>query len=96
MACVCHTFEHRNLNMNNSISEAIKYAKTATEEDRRKNYLEAIKFYQYSIEILRQNLEKKTNLSSDNRNILLTKCHEYEDRVIKLRYRNFIINPRGF
>ena len=72
--------------MSNSISEAIKYAKKATEEDRRKHYHEAIKFYQYSIEILRQNLEQKTNLRPANRNVLITKCHEYEDRVIKLRY----------
>ena len=91
MACVCHTFEHRNLNMNNSISEAIKYAKTATEADRSKNYFEAIKLYQYSVEILRQNLEQKTNLSPANRNILLMKCHEYEDRVIKLRYIQFFL-----
>ena len=94
MACICYNFLYhhnptRNLNMSNSISEAIKYAKTATEEDRSKHYFEAIKFYQYSIEILRQNLEQKTNLSPANRNILLMKCHEYEDRVIKIRYIQF-------
>ena len=82
--------------MGNSISEAIKYAKTATEEDRQKNYFDAIKFYQYSIEILRQILEQKTNLRPSNRNVLLTKCHEYEDRVIKLRYVQILKNHHLF
>ena len=69
----------------NNTSKAIELALKATEEDRKKNYHEAIKLYKDCNEILRQILMGK-NLSKANTVVLLNKHEEYAERVKKIRY----------
>ena len=70
----------------NNTSKAIELALKATEEDRKKNYHEAIKLYKNCNEILRQILRGK-NLSKANTVVLLNKHEEYAERVKKIRYK---------
>lgn len=64
-------------------SKAIEFALKATEEDRKKNYDEAVELYKNCNEILRQILRNK-NLSNANTSVLLNKHEEYAERVKKI------------
>ena len=65
-------------------SKARELAVKATEEDRKKNYHQAIELYKNCNEILRQILRGQ-NLSKANTDVLLNKHEEYAERVKKIR-----------